>query len=502
MQPTIFLDFNLPNSATWLYFSLILSIALFFQFGRLLSVRNLDLLTLFLMAPGFLLLQEAHALLSKAEKVSAAAPGHSLRDESLAAIAFFSAGGPGVISGATRQDAGFAAQEKMAATAREAAALNERGKREVFFGYAWLIVGSAYWFGRAMVDLALVRRPVMSPNLNTTGLGWLGLALVFCLTAVAVRRTTEPFVAGPVGHRPISIEQFQDGAAAVVREAQAGAGEAWSAETPVQVQRVLAVVCHLAVVVGLLMIGLRHFQDLTTGMALGTIYLLVPYTAFHIAQFHLVWPAAFVTWAIFCYRRPVISGWLLGLAGGSAFVPLLLFPLWVGFYARRGAVRFAMAYLLAVGLSFGVTALLLWWEGWFSAGVVPPGLLDWLPWRRSEAESIWTGAHWAYRLPVFVLYVGFLGAIALWPSPKNLSHLVSLSAAVLIGVQFWHADRGGVYVLWYLPLILMMTFRPTLIGHEPPVMEASEGRMLRWAGAAWRRVRPSRGDGATNELAV
>ena len=63
MEPSIFLEFKLPNAATWLYFSLILTVALFFQFGRLFSVRNLDLLTLFLMAPGFLLLQEAHALL-------------------------------------------------------------------------------------------------------------------------------------------------------------------------------------------------------------------------------------------------------------------------------------------------------------------------------------------------------------------------------------------------------------------------------------------------------
>jgi hypothetical protein len=65
-----------------------------------------------------------------------------------------------------------------------------------------------------------------------------------------------------------------------------------------------------------------------------------------------------------------------------------------------------------------------------------------------------------------------------------------LSAAVLIGVQFWHSDRGGQYVLWYLPLILMMIYRPTLIAAEPPPV--IPGSMLaRWAGAAWRIVRPS-----------
>ena len=38
----IFLDFNLPNTTTWFYFSFFLAIAIFFKFTRLLSVRNLD----------------------------------------------------------------------------------------------------------------------------------------------------------------------------------------------------------------------------------------------------------------------------------------------------------------------------------------------------------------------------------------------------------------------------------------------------------------------------
>jgi hypothetical protein len=46
--------------------------------------------------------------------------------------------------------------------------------------------------------------------------------------------------------------------------------------------------------------------------------------------------------------------------------------------------------------------------------------------------------------------------------PKNLAHLIALSAAVMIGVQFWYADKGGQYVLWYMPLLLLMAFRPNL----------------------------------------
>ena len=60
MNPvSIFLDIQLPTAATWFYFSGVLAAALFVKFSRLLSVRNWDVLTLFLFAPGFLLLLQA-----------------------------------------------------------------------------------------------------------------------------------------------------------------------------------------------------------------------------------------------------------------------------------------------------------------------------------------------------------------------------------------------------------------------------------------------------------
>ena len=44
---------------------------------------------------------------------------------------------------------------------------------------------------------------------------------------------------------------------------------------------------------------------------------------------------------------------------------------------------------------------------------------------------------------------------------------MALSAAVLISIQFWYADRGGVYILWYLPLLLLTIFRPNLEDRVP-----------------------------------
>ena len=255
--------------------------------------------------------------------------------------------------------------------------------------------------------------------------------------------------------------------------------------------------------VALLLICWKHFQDLTAGVATVALYVLLPYTAFHIGQLHHVWPTAFLMWAVFWYRRPTVSGSLLGLAAGSSFFPLLLFPLWFGFYSKRGSGRFGLAFLGATAVSVGVMALILWWDGRMGSSVAAAlHLSDWQPWKVPLTESLWTGAHWAYRLPIFVIYVAFLAGVTFWPSPKNLSHLVALSAALLIGVQFWYADRGGVYVLWYLPLVLLLVFRPNLTGVEPPPIEPGSGVVVRLAGAAWRRVRPGGTNPSSKELAV
>ena len=54
-----------------------------------------------------------------------------------------------------------------------------------------------------------------------------------------------------------------------------------------------------------------------------------------------------------------------------------------------------------------------------------------------------------------------LGAF-FWPIEKNLGELISMSAAMLIASQFWYLEKGGTLILLYLPLILLMMFRPNL----------------------------------------
>ena len=55
------------------------------------------------------------------------------------------------------------------------------------------------------------------------------------------------------------------------------------------------------------------------------------------------------------------------------------------------------------------------------------------------------------------------------PLRKNLEHLLSHSAAVIVGTQFWYPHLGGVYILWYLPLLLLIVFRPRLAHLPMPI---------------------------------
>ena len=147
MVASIFLDFNLPNAATWFYFSFLLAVTVFVKFDRLLTLRNWDVVTLYLMVPGLLLIQEAHALQS--------------------------------LVPAEQRDAYQRPRlEDDKRPPPEADQFLRRSQSLLAAGYIWLVVGSAYFFLRAVFDLGLEKRPSLLPNLTLPSLVWLGAAPV------------------------------------------------------------------------------------------------------------------------------------------------------------------------------------------------------------------------------------------------------------------------------------------------------------------------------------
>ncbi|HJT31000.1 MAG TPA: hypothetical protein VJ783_02955 [Pirellulales bacterium] len=402
---------------TWVYLSSLLTVAIYFKFSRLWSMRNLDLLALIALAPGLLLI--------------------------------------------------------------------DYGTDVRYYGYIWLFVVGGWFLIRLIIDLFMVRRPLLEPNLTSGGLTFIAVSLfIFLMVNVLNKQPTENDLEGPRMLESILHREQPPDDRSLARH---GPGFPWlflipsittktlSSKTDLaavpergryMVQaataRTMAILSHLAVVLGMVVIGVWHFDNIRTGVAAATLYLLLPYTAQMTGRVEHVVPAALLVWAIATYRRPLVSGVLLGLATGAIYYPLFLLPLWIGFYWHRGLLRFsagfvAMLIVLAAALAststdfdhFLAQAKMMF--GW--ANVAAPGVDGfWVFYLSSEP----------YRIPLFALYAVMCVWFAFWPAPKNLGTLLSCSAAVMLGTQFWQVNAGGTYLAWYLPLLLLTIFRPNL----------------------------------------
>ena len=247
--------------------------------------------------------------------------------------------------------------------------------------------------------------------------------------------------------------------------------------------RTMAIVSQLAIVIGTLAIGWLHFEHLRLGIAAAVLYLLLPYTANMTGRVDHALPGALVLWAVVAYRRPFIAGALIGLAIGTSYYPVFLLPLWCSFYWERGIRRFVSGVLAALG----ILAIVLWFTspdtevflgqlrqmfGWIFPGNV-------------SLEGFWAleGNDPVFRLPVLAAFLVMISTLAIWPAQKNLGTLMSCSAAVLLGSQFWKAHDGGLFMAWYLPVLLLVVFRPNLENRVALAMLDPD-----WL-SAWRRWR-------------
>ncbi|MEM6330456.1 MAG: hypothetical protein AAF790_09420 [Planctomycetota bacterium] len=450
----ILFQYQPVNPTTWAYLSSLLSLALFFKFSRLWTLRNLDLLLLILLAPALLCIKLG------------------MRDA--------------------------------------------RAGVEVL-GYAWLFAVNTLLLVRMLIDPALVRRPLLEPNLTVGGTAFLGASLLLFLAGNVMKgkptdadtyatqraefladlREAAPDgvargEAGPTlkSHGPgspflyllphIETQPALGGATAEQRGGEYAdasgpngggpdggvpGGAVPRAGRPIAVgytitAKVMAVLSQTLIVVGMVLIAARHFDNAATGISAASLYLMLPYTAMWTGGVTHALPGALLVWAVLCYRRPVVSGLLFGLLCGLIYYPLFLLPLWVTFYWRRGAKRFGLG--VAVSLAVLIVTLAFPWvdAAEFFARVRQMFNLQ-LPVQEGLAGA-WH--HWnaSYRLPLLALFVGLSFSFILWPAQKNLGTLLSCSAALMIGTQFWHAHSGGMALAWCLPVMLLTIFRPNL----------------------------------------
>jgi hypothetical protein len=342
----------------------------------------------------------------------------------------------------------------------------------------------------------MVRRPLLEPNLSAGGLTFTGVSLLVFMMANVITHQSErsperlenllakqeaPALPNPGYALFYRFAGFSNEAIIPVDKSQPDAAR--MALIRAATTRTAAILAHLAIVAGLVWIGFRHFDNIHTGVAAATLYLLTFYTSQMTSQVDHVAPAVLLVWAAAVYRRPLAAGVLLGLAAGMIYYPLFLLPLWCGFYWRRGAIRFGFGAALSLALLALSLALTAPNAEAFTAQVQQ--MFGW----RNPWEVVPTG-FWQYydevfRLPVAAAFAALCAGLALWPAQKNFGTLLSCSAAVMLGTQFWHAHLGGLYMTWYLPLLILTIFRPNL---EDRVALSA----VREAWRPWRRKAASK----------
>jgi hypothetical protein len=224
--------------------------------------------------------------------------------------------------------------------------------------------------------------------------------------------------------------------------------------------RAVIIAAHLMLLAGMVWIGFRHFDNIQTGAAAATLYLLTFYTSQFTSQVDHVAPAMLLVWAVAAYRRPMIAGVLLGLAGGIIFYPLFLVPLWCAFYWRRGLVRFVLGVAIILAILVGSLA-----PSTSDVAVFTSHVQEMFGLRNPMAAKLsgfWQFYDPVFRYPMLAGFVVLCGSLAIWPAQKSLATLLSCSAAVMLAAQFWVANQGGLYMAWYLPLLILTVFRPNL----------------------------------------
>jgi len=463
----ILFHYQKVNPTTWVYLSSLLTIGLFFQFNRFWSVRNLDLIMLILLAPGLLMVNQARVGPEAPLQAAAVQPAP-----------------PNMLPPSAAADAERGTELPGGASAE--AQVNDAASRRhiAYIGYLWLFGVSLVWLVRMLTDPTMVRRPLLEPNATKGCLVFLGASLFVFLMANVITSDPTPDDLKPAeaalsllqGHdnrhdknRPEQYERYGPGfyflhaLPAIPTHPFIRGDHPESSRSHELVAKTMAISSHFAVVVALIVIGYWHFENIKMGMGAALLYLLLPYTAQMTGHVDHVLPAALLLWAVVLYRRPALAGILIGLATSVVYYPLFLLPLWISFYWQRGLARFVLGVL-------GSTAVMI-----FSLVFVSEDMLSfWLKLRQMFA--LWIprveGLHgiWAlgwdpwFRLPVIAGCAVLAFGLAIWPSHKNLGTLLSCSAAVMVAVQFWHGfgDGGGMYMAWYLPLLLMTVFRPNL----------------------------------------
>jgi hypothetical protein len=392
------------SAEVWVYLSLVSCVTLFFKFSRVWSVRNLDLLLLFVLAPGMMLIVSSR--------------GHHPWS---AYIWLFLGSG------------------------------------------LWLI---RCWADLGLARRPLLEPNLNLSGLVCLSVGVLGLLLAETIS-LPVEKGGPRNPAEPSGRedRGKTGDAAADADMEIPQGIKDSLPGPLQDKAPkVIVSRVLASIAHLGLVLGLIGIGWRFFDRPLTGIAMAACYVLLPYTRMALVDSGQLVPAALIVAAVFWHNRPALAGALIGLAAGWVPACLGLIALWCGFYRRRGAFRFTAVAVTVVAtcalVGYWGPVLSDWARALGARSIDEVGLFP--QFQPRSSGSFWVSIDPSFRLPVLIAYLALVILTMFWPADKNIAELIALSAALLVASQFWYLDKGGTLVMLYLPLAIAMMFRPTI----------------------------------------
>ena len=457
----LLLYYQRPEPATWVFLSSFLLFGLYFVFHRFWSLRNLDLVLLVLLAPGLMMVYEGRRMRDDARPVSVGklADQQSTNSRTIERerLVRFQENAQQLNAQQFEEPLG-SPSEQMAAPSPQ----KWTSKSLEFYGFVFLLAACGLLSVRMLVDPAIVRRPLLEPNLSIGGLCFIGVSLlVFLLANVIMSDARGQQVQGPaLGPGYPLLNMLPDlptmpGLDSVDWKEAASTDNRWLPN----LARIIAIVANLAIVFGIVGVGYWHFDNIKTGIGAATMYLLLPYTAQMTGNVQHAVPAALLVLAILSYRLPLLAGLFLGAGAGLVYYPFFLLPLWISFYWHRGLGRL----LLGVCISLVILSGLLLLDGYsVFLGHLQKMFGLWFP-MMDGLEGIWgTGIPAYFRLPVLVGFIILSLSFSFWPARKTLGTLMCGSAAVMLAAQFWHGYGGGLYMAWFLPPVLLTIFRPNV----------------------------------------
>lgn len=206
---------------------------------------------------------------------------------------------------------------------------------------------------------------------------------------------------------------------------------------------------------------------------------------------HIV-PPAIIAVAFLYLERPLVSGVLLATAAASGFYPAFIFPVWFGYYwgrSPKAALQFVAGFgalSVVVGLwvvsasrpadGLGLVATILRDTLGHQTDPKGYGMAPFGLWGQQTGVLKWmleplVGTV-AMASPGFLLYCCYLGAMAVLARNTGPAGLALLTASAAMGANLWRIPGTGSYMNWYYPFLLIGVLAPgTLVRRPAPPVE-------------------------------